>query len=173
MVMKKFMKMFLLVGIVVPVVFLVGCIDFRNTHRCNCPKEDTSMPHVFQTVRELRQQNRLAIISALENIITSPHITEQERNIATEHLFKLFASIGFETASEALIMAHMRFKEYGFIDVVVQRFGDNINVLVKYHTNLTHEQAEKIHYLLERLEDDYIDKNNLVIAVVRPNQSFV
>jgi len=102
--------------------------------------------HMMVTFRQVRDAERTSLMRALEFISTAESgFTAQAQAQAAQQKLDLIAATTFEVNAEGMIVA------LGFQDAVVQKNGDNINVIVRNPENITQEQATKIQTTLEHI----------------------
>jgi len=114
----------------------------------------------FEMLRQTRETNRQVQLLALESLLMNDNITAEERSQAAQDKLALANAMEFETAAEGLIQAQ------GHQDVVVQKNGENINVLVRTPGNLTQNEVTQIQLIIDSIANRTISIENITIMPI-------
>ncbi len=140
---KKARKIALMTGLLALLV-VTGYLNFSlNQNAVNINAGTKTETNMFITLKENRQDARLARQLLLEDIIANSATSAEARSKAEAELQALANEIAFETKAEGMITA-----QCGYEEVIVSRNDNKLNVIVKGDKEVSDENLQKIAKIL-------------------------
>ena len=140
---KKARKIALMTRLLALLV-VTGYLNFSlNQNAVNINAGTKTETNMFITLKENRQDARLARQLLLEDIIANSGSSAEARSKAEAELAALASEIAFETNAENMITA-----QCGYDEVIVSRNDNKLNVIVKGDGEVSEENLQKIAKIL-------------------------